>query len=134
MKRFLPVASVAIGLAAAIGLGTGGTAQAAPWVHFDTPQAAMRYLADAYNRGDNVALHHVTTPESFKEVQAMHSEAVSLKLEYCTATGHGDYHCYFQHRYPKSFHNNGYGASFMVVAPALNPGWYMYGFFGEGCG
>jgi hypothetical protein len=39
------------------------TAPAAPrQLHFATPQAAMRYLAAAYNRNDLAALKHVTTP------------------------------------------------------------------------
>jgi hypothetical protein len=62
----------------------------------------------------------------------MRSEAVDLKLRYCSATGRGDYNCYFQHRYPKRMHNSGYGASEFIAAPAINPGWYMYIF--EDCG
>jgi hypothetical protein len=137
LKHLAP-AAVALGIATAV--VTASPANAAPaassatHVHFATPQDAMRYLAAAYNRGDVVAIHHVTTPASFQELQGMHSEAVNLKLQWCQATGHGDFHCHFQHRYPKSFHTNGYGASDMIVAPALTPGWYMYSFWGEGCG
>jgi hypothetical protein len=100
--------------------------------HFGTPQAAMTYLAAAYNRYDVAALHHVTTPSSFKELMAMRSEAVNLQLKSCTPTGHGDYSCVFRHRYPKRMHNSGYGASEMIAAPARNPGWYMYAL--AGCG
>jgi hypothetical protein len=32
-------------------------------VHFDTPEAAMRYLAAAYNRDDLAALKKVTNPD-----------------------------------------------------------------------
>lgn len=131
MKRFVPVAA---GLAVALAVSALGAshADAASPVHFATPQAAMRYLADAYNRGDVVAMHHVTTPNSFKQLQGMRSEAVHLKLESCRATGHGDFECSFQHRYPASLHDNGYGASSMIVAPADRPGWYMYTL--EDCG
>src|SRR6266496_1386796 len=59
--------------------------------HFGTPQAAMRYLADAYNRDDVAALHYVTTPSSFNPLIAMRSEAVDLQLKSCAPTGHGDY-------------------------------------------
>jgi hypothetical protein len=100
--------------------------------HFSTPQAAMRYLAAAYDRYDVTALHHVTTPSSFKQLMAMRSEAVDLHLKSCAPTGHGDYTCHFQHRYPKRMHNSGYGASDMIVAPTVRPGWYMYTL--EGCG
>jgi hypothetical protein len=149
MKRFSFLLPAAIGLAAAIGV-SGGVAHAAAAspavrqapaqavtasvvrIHFDTPQAAMRYMAAAWNRGDLRALHHVTTPSAFRDLMGMHSEAVNLKLQHCNATGHGDYICHFQHRYPKSFHNNGYGASDMIVAPAINPGWYMYSLVGCG--
>lgn len=128
MKRYF---SVAAGLASAVAICAAGAASAphadaAGRVHFATPQAAMRYLADAYNRGDAVAMHHVTTPTSFKQLWGMRSEAVHLKLQACHATGRGDYDCTFQHRYPKSFHDNGYGSSDMIVAPADSPGWYLY--------
>jgi hypothetical protein len=100
--------------------------------HFGTPQAAMRYLAHAYNRHDSAALHYVTNPSSFKALMAMRSEAVDLQFKSCTPTGHGDYNCVFRHRYPKRLHDSGYGQSDFIAAPAINPGWYMYLF--EDCG
>jgi hypothetical protein len=100
--------------------------------HFGTPQAAMRYLAGAYNRDDVAALHYVTTPSSFNALIAMRSEAVDLQLKSCAPTGHGDYNCVFRHRYPKRMHDSGYGESDFIAAPAINPGWYMYLF--EDCG
>ena len=100
--------------------------------HFGTPQAAMRYLAHAYNRDDVAALHYVTTPSSFSALIAMRSEAVDLQLKSCAPTGHGDYNCVFRHRYPRRMHDSGYGESDFIAAPAINPGWYMYLF--EDCG
>jgi hypothetical protein len=100
--------------------------------HFGTPQAAMRYLAAAYNRHDVADLHYVTNPSSFKALMAMRSEAVDLQLRSCTRTGHGDYNCVFRHRYPKRMHDSGFGESDFIAAPAINPGWYMYLF--EDCG
>jgi hypothetical protein len=95
--------------------------------HFRTPQAAMRYLAAAFNRNDATELHHVTTPASYKELKAMRSGAVNLRLVSCVANkGHGDYTCTFRHAYPKRLHKKGYGSSDMLVAPAINPGWYLY--------
>jgi len=88
----------------------------------------MSYLADAYNRDDVAALHHVTNPSSFKALMDMRSEAVDLQLRSCTPTGRGDYDCVFRHSYPKSMHNSGYGQADLIAAPAINPGWYMYVF------
>src|SRR6266853_900547 len=60
--------------------------------HFRTPQAAMKYLALAYNRHDRVALHEVTTPKSYRELTLLRSEAVDLRLRSCAKNGaHGDY-------------------------------------------
>ena len=88
----------------------------------------MIYLAAAFNEHDATALHAVTTPKSYRELMQMRSEAVGLRLRYCAPdSGHGDYVCYFRHDYPASLHKSGHGASTMLVAPALNPGWYLYG-------
>ena len=53
-------------------------------VHFDTPEAAMRYLADAYNHDDLAALKKVTNPTAREALAALRSEAVNLHLETCT--------------------------------------------------
>ncbi len=94
--------------------------------HFDTPQAAMVYLASAYNSGDTAALHAVTMPQAFRELMDMRAEAVNLRLRHCVPTSRGDYTCYFRHDYPASMHKSGHGAAVFTAAPALNPGWYMY--------
>lgn len=87
----------------------------------------MTYLAAAYNSGNAAALHAVTTPASYADLAQMQSEAVNLQLQYCTAdASRGDYYCYFSHDYPASLHQSGHGASTMLVAPANNPGWYLY--------
>jgi hypothetical protein len=96
--------------------------------HFDTPQAAMTYLADAYNAGDLTALHHVTEPRAFGRLMTMRSDALNLKLKYCTPNPRGDYTCYFRHDFPASEHKAGHGQAVFIAAPALNPGWYMYQF------
>jgi hypothetical protein len=95
--------------------------------HFRTPQAAMRYLAAAYNRHDTAAMHAVTTPRAYKSLTQMWSPAVNLRLVSCTADpGRGDFVCTFRHDYPRKLHKKGHGASAFLVAPAINPGWYMY--------
>jgi len=96
--------------------------------HFDTPQAAMIYLADAYNGGDLTALHHVTEPRAFNRLMSMRSDAINLRLKYCTPNPRGDYTCYFRHDFPASEHKTGHGQAVFIAAPALNPGWYMYQF------
>jgi hypothetical protein len=142
LKFCLPVA---LTIAAAIGVAGCGVAHpvastrsvAPPPVvmtasvvrpHFATPQAAMRYLAAAYNRDDVAAIHYVTTPAAFKDLMAMRSEAVDLQLTSCASTGRGDYLCDFRHRYPKRMHDTGYGESQFIAAPAIRQGWYMYQF------
>jgi hypothetical protein len=99
--------------------------------HFNTPQAAMIYLADAYNAGDLTALHHVTEPRAFHRLIGMRSDALNLRLKYCTPNPRGDFTCYFRHDFPASEHKTGHGQAVFIAAPALNPGWYMYQF--ESC-
>jgi hypothetical protein len=95
---------------------------------FSSASSAMLYLAGAYNGHDAKALRAVTTPQSYRELTQMRSEAVNLQLRYCQPDrGHGDYICYFRHAYPAGLHQSGLGASEMLIAPALNPGWYLYG-------
>lgn len=99
---------------------------AAPRLFFDTPQAAMRYLADAYNRNDLLALRHVTTPVARVSLVAMRRTATDLKLVGCTANaGRGDYSCSFTHEYPPKVHQTGLGQAHFTAAPADAHGWYM---------
>ena len=95
--------------------------------HFRTPASAMRYLARAFDRHDTVALHEVTTPRSYRELKLLRPQAVDLRLRSCVKNpGRGDYTCNFVHDYPASMHQPGQGAATFIVAPALNPGWYLY--------
>ncbi|MBO0837424.1 MAG: hypothetical protein J2P28_18215 [Actinobacteria bacterium] len=96
--------------------------------HFRSPESAMSYLAAAYNSGDGGQLHAVTTPNSYAQLMQMRSEAVNLQLQSCTPdSAHGDYDCTFRHDYPASMHTTGQGSAAMLIAPADNPGWYLYG-------
>jgi len=95
--------------------------------HFDSPESAMTYLAAAYNSGDAAALHALTTPSSYLQLTQMWSGPVNLQLQYCTPdASRGDYYCYFSHDFPASLHKAGQAVATMLVAPALNPGWYLY--------
>jgi len=101
--------------------------QPVPGVHFRTPQAAMRYLAAAWNRNDQPALKKVTNPEARAALTAMRHEATNLQLISCSRRSIGDYVCEFRHDYPASLqhHGPGPGHATFLAAPATKPGWYM---------
>src|SRR5947209_1901017 len=108
------------------------TANSPAGPYFATPQAAMRYLAAAYNRHDKVALWYVTTPDGRNALEQMRHEATNLRLRSCTKNPAGDYTCEFDHDYPPSMHKSGRGTATFVAGPARDRGWYMTVF--EGCG
>jgi hypothetical protein len=95
--------------------------------HFTTPQAAMVYLAAAFNERNVVDLDHVTNPGARAQLNSMHSMAVDLKLDYCTRQPAGDYQCTFDHKYPSTDKTRGPdpGHAVFLVGPAATPGWYM---------
>ena len=100
--------------------------------HFATPEEAMRYLADAWNRDDIVSLKHVTNPSARDELDAMHGVATNLRLKRCEHNPVGDYTCYFAHDYPPHpsttmplEHQGKTGEAVFLVGPADTPGWYM---------
>jgi hypothetical protein len=95
--------------------------------HFATPEAAMRYLASAWNRNNIVELKHVTDPNARAELEAMHSEAADLRLNHCTKNKvRGDYECFFDHGFPKGYKSKGpVGSAEFTVGQARRPGWYM---------
>lgn len=100
--------------------------------HFDTPEAAMTYLASAWNRDDLADLCQVTNPNARLLLLEMHREAVNLRLSRCDEDGVGHYTCLFDHDYPKKMHRKGIGHATVDVASAEVPGWYMTVY--EGCG
>jgi hypothetical protein len=96
--------------------------------HFATPEEAMRYLATAWNDRNTVALRHVTNPSAREQLDAMHSEAVNLRLTSCALQPAGDYQCTFSHDYPAEYAHPAsekHGEAVFLVGPALTPGWYM---------
>lgn len=104
-----------------------------PGVHFATPEAAMRYLAAAWNRDDLPSLKHVTDPAARGQLIGMKTEATNLSLDHCTKNPGGDYECFFNHDYPKGYKTTkAHGTAEFTVGPADKPGWYMT--FFEGCG
>gem|GEM_PF-1338990 len=121
--------------------------------HFATPEAAMRYLVDAYNARDLTAEMHVTTPDSRTALEGERQWVQTFSFHSCTANaGAGDYSCRFDMTsmvpglaIPSASASTDTSASdafanagatmneiTVLVAPATRPGWYMY--YNMGCG
>lgn len=107
------------------------SSQGAP--HFDTPQAAMTYLASAWNAGNTRQIDYVTDPAGRDQLNSMASLLVNLRFKSCTANPAGDYTCYLMHdivpstsptTYPNPM-NYPPGEAVFTVAPASGPGWYL---------
>jgi hypothetical protein len=122
--------------------GGGGTGQTVPVnpvcsaagaPHFDTPQAAMTYLARAWNTSNVKGIDYVTDPAGRQEMDSMASLMVNLQFKNCTQNPAGDYTCYFSHNItpstsPTTFPNPDNfppGEAVFTVAPAGAPGWYL---------
>jgi len=87
----------------------------------------MKYLAFAYDHNDSRRLRQVTRPTSYRELMAMRSAAVDLRLTSCSRyRDHRGYVCRFVHDYPASLHKSGHGSTQVFVVRAKNPGWYMW--------
>lgn len=100
--------------------------------HFDTPEAAMRYLARAWNTNDLQALCQVTNPNARSLLLRAHSEAVNLRLAGCHGFGDGRYTCTFRHDFPRLKQPRHPGRMWVDVAPARTPGYYMTVYIGCG--
>jgi len=101
--------------------------------HFDTPQAAMAYLANAWNTGNVQQIDYVTDPNGRAQLDSMASVMVNLRFDHCTSNPAGDATCYFMHdvipstsptTYPNPM-NYPPGEAVFTVAPAATPGWYL---------
>ena len=114
---------------------TTAEAQAAGVPHFDTPEAAMRYLADAWNAMDLVKVKHVTTSAARAQLDVMRHEATNLQLRRCTfRPTAGDYSCDFTHDFPTGYKGHDPEATYAQtdqpgtasfdVGPADRSGWY----------
>jgi hypothetical protein len=101
--------------------------------HFYTPQAAMTYLANAWNTGNVQQIDYVTDPNGRQELDSMASVMVNLRFKQCTPNPAGDYTCYFTHNLVRSTSPTTYpnpmnyppGEAVFTVAPAEAPGWYL---------
>jgi hypothetical protein len=93
---------------------------------FATPEAAMAYMARAFDERDIAALKKVTTPQSRQELFDMWPGQVHLRLSRCEKDGDSyAYVCFFPHDPPKGMDPTAVPEAVMVVEPAARPGWYM---------
>jgi len=101
--------------------------------HFATPEAAMEYLAKAWNSDNVQEIDYVTDPAGRAQMDSMATLMVNLQFTSCTENPAGDYTCYFTHDItpstsPTTYPNPaGYppGEAVFTVAPADGPGWYL---------
>ena len=111
--------------------------------HFDTPEEAMRYLADAWNAMDLVKVKHVTTSSARTQLEVMRHEATDLVLDRCTYDPYAkDYSCRFRHGFPAGYKGHDAKATYkqtdtpgtatLTVGPADRSGWYAT--YIESCG
>jgi hypothetical protein len=114
-------------------LPVGSVCSSAGTPHFSSPNAAMAYLANAWNTGNVQEIDYVTDPAGRDQMNSMAAQMVNLKFKSCTENPAGDYTCYFMHdiapnvtgtTYPNP---GGYppGEAVFTVAPAATPGWYL---------
>jgi hypothetical protein len=101
--------------------------------HFGSPDAAMDYLATAWNSDNVQEIDYVTDPAGRAQLDSMATLMVNLQFTSCTENPAGDYTCYFTHDItpstsPTTYPNpGGYppGEAVFTVAPADGPGWYL---------
>jgi hypothetical protein len=99
-------------------------------VHFRTPDAAMRYLARAWNCRDLAAVKHVSTPVARHNMLGMSTTTSQLRFSNCDENSYGtDYHsweCTMDDVYPKGTDTDGKEMhQILTVYSARNPGFYV---------
>jgi len=115
--------------------------------HFDTPEAAMRYLVAAYNANNETNIRHVTTPDSRDQFETERQWVKAFRFRDCTpnAAPSWDYTCVLDivttmpgvHVQGVQAATDPSGNQIMdevtvLVAPAARPGYYLEA--NEGCG
>jgi hypothetical protein len=123
--------SASSGAAGAVPVDQVCSSHGAP--HFPTPQAAMTYLASAWNAHNVQEIDYVTDPNGRQELNSMAAVMVNLRFKSCMPNPAGDYTCFFSHdifpstsptTYPNPM-NYPAGEAVFTVAPAQTPGWYL---------
>ncbi|HEV2889348.1 MAG TPA: hypothetical protein VGX28_03150 [Frankiaceae bacterium] len=99
----------------------GATPRRLTYGRWRTPEAAMRFLARAYNAKDAEALKDVTTPAAREMLNPMREWAANLRLVKCTDTTAGSFDCTFTHSIKGSTET---GHATLRVNPARKQGWY----------
>lgn len=117
-----------------------GASAVAP--HFDTPEAAMRYLVAAYNANNETNIRHVTTPGSRDQFEPERQWVKEFRFRSCTANGapSWDYTCVLDivstmpgvQAATDPTGNQIMDEVTVLVAPAERPGYYLEA--NEGCG
>ena len=90
--------------------------------YFSTPEAAMRYLARAYNSANVRQLKNVTTPGSRAALDEMRRHAPRITLVGCVRDLGYSYTCTFRHTIRGA---SGQGMAQFVASPADRHGWYL---------
>jgi hypothetical protein len=101
--------------------------------HFATPDAAMVYLAAAWNSANVQEVDYVTDPAGRQQMDSMAAQMVHLQFNHCSRNPAGDFTCYFTHDIAESNSSTTYpnpmnyapGEAVFTVAPATTPGWYL---------
>ena len=114
-------------------LPVGSVCSSAGTPHFASPDAAMAYLAHAWNSGNVQEVDYVTDPAGRDQMNSMAAQMVNLQFKSCTANPAGDYTCYFMHDIAPTVSGTTYpnpnnyppGEAVFTVAPASTPGWYL---------
>lgn len=138
-----PVATTATTPPSASASPVASTPPSASAPHFTTPDDAMRYLAAAYNSGDEVAIRHLTTPDSRTQFESERQWVQTFRFRDCTANGAPtwDYNCILDitANVPGVSPNIDATTGLVVmdevallVAPAARTGYYVEA--NEGCG
>jgi hypothetical protein len=131
---------VAVAPAAAMPTATMTTDAIAP--HFDTPDAAMRYLVAAYNANNETNIRHVTTPDSREQFEAERQWVKEFRFRDCTPNSapNWDYTCVLDiattmpgvQAATDPTGNEIMDEVTVLVAAAARPGYYLEA--NEGCG
>jgi hypothetical protein len=105
--------------------------------HFETPDAAMRYLVAAYNANNETNIKHVTTPDSRDQFEAERQWVKAFRFNNCAPDGAPtwDYTCVLD--ITKTMPGVAVGDQVMdevtvIVGPAARPGYYLVA--NHGCG
>lgn len=128
IRKLLTIVGITV-LLTGTGVQSAAASTGLRGLHFRSPQGAMRYLARAYDRHDDVALRHVTNPAAREQLAQMRGFATNLELSTCAGEPSGMYACTFSHDFlaTQDAPARPGGWAVLRVAPATRPGWVAKG-------